>query len=125
MLAEALILMAAAAPNLDAFDDANLAITTCGFAAYRQANEQDQSLDQFRRTLSANCSMQIADMRRAMIAVGIGRGESREAAAAAADSTIAQFHARFASHYAKRAETEAQLRALERALREEGKSNAQ
>ena len=124
MLAEALFL-AIAAQGLEAFDDANLALTTCGFAAYRHSNERDQSLDEFNRSLPSRCSKPIADMRAAMIAVHVRRGKSRSAAAAAADALIADFRDRFASHYAKRAETEAQLRALERALREEEKSNAQ
>ena len=124
MLVQALIL-AIAAPGLDAIDDANLALTTCGFAAYRSANERDQTLDQFARTLSTDCSEPMARMRRAISAVETGRGKSVAAAGAAADELIGQFRAQFASDYAKRAESEAQLRELERAIREEGKSNAQ
>ncbi len=124
MLVQALIL-AIAAPGLGAVDDANLALTTCGFAAFRYANERDQTPDQFARTLSSDCSVQMARMRRAIIALETGRGKSMTAAGAAADALIAQFRSQFASNYAKRAESEAQLRELERALREEGKPDAQ
>ncbi len=124
MLSELLIL-AAATPELDAVDDANLALVTCGYAAYRHANEQDQALDQFARTLSSRCSNEIADMRRTVIALDVSRGRSRTAATANANTQIADFRARLASQYARRAEIEAQLRALERAMREEGMINAQ
>ena len=124
MLIEALIL-AITAPSLDAVDNANLALTTCGFAAYRFANERDQTLDQFARTLSADCSERMAQMRRAIITLETGRGKSMAVASAAADALIAQFRAQFASDYARRAESEAQFRELERALREEGKADAQ
>jgi hypothetical protein len=118
-------ILAIAVQGLGAVDDANLALTTCGFAAFRSANEQDQTPDQFARTLSSNCSERIAQMRRAIIALETGRGKSTAAASAAADALIAQFRSQFASDYAKRAESEAQLRELERALRAEGKSDAQ
>lgn len=121
----AALIAAIAVQGLDAVDDANLALTTCGFAAFRDANERDQSLDQFAHTLSAQCAQQIAEMRRTIIALETGRGKSRSEATAKADALIAQFRAQFASQYTRRAESEAQLRALERAIREEGKSNAQ
>ena len=124
MLVLALIL-AITGQGLDALDDANLALTSCGFAAYRYANERDQTLDQFARTLSSQCSDRIAQMRRTIIALEIGRGKSRGAANTSADALIGQFHSQFANDYAKRAESEAQLRALERALRDERKSDAQ
>ena len=121
---EALIL-AIAIQSLDAVDDANLALTTCGFAAFRHANERDQTLDQFADTLSSRCSEQIAEMRRTIIALETARKKSRPAASATADELIAQFRTQFANQYARRAESEAQLRDLERARRQEGKSNAQ
>ena len=124
MLFETLIL-AFAAPSLTAFDDANLALTKCGFAAFRYANERDQSQGQFERTLASQCSAQFAELRRAVTALQTGRGKRRDMASADADVLIAQFRARFADNYAKRGESEAQLRALERALREEGKPNAE
>ena len=121
---EALVL-AVAAPSLEAFDNANLRLTKCGFAAFRSANEQDQSLDQFTRGLPSRCAGEIAGMRLAVVALETGRGKSRAAAEAAADSVIELFSRQFASSYARRAETEAQVRALERTIREEGKPNAQ
>ena len=121
----AALIMAIAVQGLDAVDDANLALTTCGFAAFRDANERDQTVDQFARTLSSQCSQQIAEMRRSIIALETGRQRSRSEASAKADALIAQFRAQFAGQYARRAESEAQLRALERAIRDEGKSNAQ
>jgi hypothetical protein len=124
MLAEALLLVVAVT-GLDAFDDANLALTTCGFAAYREASERNQSLDEFTRALPARCSQEFARLRQEIIAVETQRGKSRTRASASADALIAQFQAQFARDYARRAETEAQLRALERALREEGTTNAQ
>ena len=124
MLAETLFLLVAV-KGLDAFDEANLALTTCGFATYREANEQNYSLDQFAHALPTRCSQEFARLRQAIIAVETQRGKSRSAASASADALIAQFRAQFANDYAKRAETQAQLRELERALREEGKSNAQ
>ena len=124
MLAVA-FLMALAAQSLDAFDDANLALTQCGFAAYRHSTQGDQTLNQFSRFLTSRCAVQIARMRAAIIDVETRRGKSSAAAASSADALIAQFRAQFAGDYARRAETEAQVRALERALREEGKSNAQ
>jgi len=124
VLIEALIL-AIAAPDLEAVDHANLALTTCGFAVDRYANERDQTPGQFAGTLSSDCSERIAQMRRAIVALETGRGKSTAAASAAGDAAIAQFRAQFASDYARRAESEAQFRELERALREEGKSDAQ
>ena len=124
MLFEVLIL-AFAAQSLAAFDDANLALTKCGFAAFRHANERDQTQGQFERILASQCSAQFAELRRAVISLETGRGKRKDVAQANADALIAQFRARFADNYAKRAESEAQIRALERALRDEGKSNAQ
>ena len=121
----AALIVAIAVQGLDAVDDANLALTTCGFAAFRHANERDQTLDQFTRTLSSQCSEQMAAMRRTIIALETGRQKSRSEASVKADALIAQFRAQFADQYARRAESEAQLRALERAIREEGKSNVQ
>ena len=121
----AALIVAIALQGLDAVDDANLALTTCGFAAFRYANERDQTLDQFTRTLSSQCSEQMAEMRRTIIALETGRQKSRSEASVKADALIAQFRAQFADQYARRAESEAQLRALERAIREEGKSNVQ
>ena len=123
MLAGALML-AMAAQGLDAFDDANLKLTTCGFAAYRHANEGGQTLEQFKQFLPSRCAAEMARMRAAVAAVELRRGKNKAAAAASADALIAQFSAQFAADYARRAETEAQVRALERALREEGKTNA-
>ena len=121
----AALIVAIAVQGLDAVDDANLALTTCGFAAFRHANERDQTLDQFTRTLSSQCSEQMAEMRRTIIALETGRQKSSSEASAKADALITQFRAQLADQYARRAESEAQLRALERAIREEGKSNVQ
>ncbi len=123
MLAVA-VFLAIAAQGLEAVDDANLALTTCGFAVYREANGEDRPLDEFNASLASRCSKPMADMRAAMIALQVQRGKGRAAASAAANSLIAEFRARFANHYAKRAETNAQLRELERALREEENINA-
>ncbi len=120
----AALVLTMAAQSLDAFDDSNLTLTSCGFAAFRDSNERGDTLAQFSRSLPSRCSQQIADLRAAIIAVERHRGKSGAAAAASAEAMIAQFTAQFAADYAKRAETEAQVRVLERALREEGKSNA-
>lgn len=115
-----LLLMLAAASSLDAVDDANLALTTCGFAAYREADGQNQSLDQFERTLASRCANQMATMRELTVQFQIGRkGLSRSAAESAADGLLSGFRTQFADQYSRRAETKAQMEALERALREE------
>jgi len=119
-----ILMLAIATQGLDAVDDANLALTTCGFAAYRHANEQDQSLDQFARSLSSRCSEPLARMRQTVIALQIERGKSRAAASATADGLTVGFQQQFADQYAKRAESQAQLRELQRALREERKADA-
>lgn len=118
MLLEALIAMAL--QRVDSADDANLALTTCGFAAYRYASERNQPLDQFASTLSARCSRQITQMRSSFIALETLRGKGRPNATASADALIAEFRANFAAQYRHRAETEAQLRALDNAARMEG-----
>lgn len=124
MLIHALAL-AFAIQSLDAFDEANMAVTTCGFSAHRSAAEQNLSNDQFATKLSADCANQIGDMRRAIIAVEQSRGKSSSAAANSADSTIAAFKASFQRQYAQRAEDQRKLEQLKRAVEQERKSDAQ
>ena len=123
MIFSALLLIAA--PQLEAFDAANLALTSCAFAVHRSANEQDLSDSQFAGRLSADCSQQIAGLRRSMTDVNVSRGETAAAAARKADSVLARLRAAFAKQYTRRAEDEKQLRALKRALEQEGKTGAQ
>ena len=117
--------LAIAIQSLDAFDDANMAVTTCGFAVHRSATEQNLGDDQFAAKLSADCATQIGEMRRAIIAVEMSRGKSSMDAARSADSTIAAFRASFQTQYAQRAEDERKLEQLKRAVERERKSNAQ
>lgn len=125
MLAELLVL-AAAAQGLDAIDKANLELTRCGFETHRFANARDHSLNQFERALTSRCAAEMAHMRRLTIAFQIAqKGLSREAATAAADAMLVQYRQHFADGYARRKQSEAQLRALERAILREDKSNAQ
>lgn len=121
-----MLALAAAAPSLDAIDEANLALTTCGFAAYREADAQDQLLDQFKRTLNARCARQMASMRKLTLEFQVARhGLARNAAARAADGLISRFKAHFANQYSNRAQTKAQLEALGRAIQQEKeKSNS-
>jgi len=109
-----LLLMLAAGPSLDAIDDANLALTSCGFSAFREADGQNQSLAQFRQTLSSRCSDQMSRMRDLSVQFDVGRkGMSRSAAEAAADELLADFRAGLADQYSRRNEIREQLKALE------------
>ena len=108
----------AAAP-LDAFDDANLALTQCSFAIVRESHAADRTDAEFQRLLASRCSAQTAALRREMVSIETRRGGSPARAAANADRLIARVRADFAAQYARRKEDEAKLRALERALREE------
>jgi hypothetical protein len=113
-------MLAAGAP-LDAFDDANLALTTCAYSAFRAADGQDQSLDQFTQMLAYRCGGQMSRLRGLAVELNMsGKGMSRSSAEQAADSVIADFRASFASQYSRREETREQLRALERAIQERG-----
>lgn len=117
------LLLALANPALVAFDEANQALTACGFSTHRRAAEANQSLDTFKASLGFACADEIARMRRAIVAVETGRGKSQSNARQSADQTIAQFHAMFGDGYARRDASEAQLKALIEASR--GTSDAQ
>ena len=117
--------VAIAVQGLDAFDEANLALTSCGFAVYRNAADQDLGDDQFATRLSADCSRQVGDFRQAAIAVELSRGKSSGAAASSADSAIAAFRTSLQAQYARRAEHQRRLRELNRAIEQEGKTDAQ
>ena len=119
------LLLAVANPDLDRFDDANLALTSCGFAAHRSAAAAGKSLSQFKAELPTRCGAEIAAMRRAIVQLDTGRGKSRAAATARADESIARFQAFFADGYARRHEDEAKLKALIEAMEQEGKLDAQ
>lgn len=112
------------ASQMGAADNANLALTTCGFAAHRSASEQNLDSGQFAARLSSDCAAQMAEMRRSIIALDISRGRSRAAAARKADSLIADFNSFFKNQYARRAGDERKLRELERAMELEGKAIA-
>ncbi|MEO7364687.1 MAG: hypothetical protein ABIW03_00015 [Sphingomicrobium sp.] len=112
------------AAQLSAFDAANLALTTCGFAAHRSANEHNLGDEQFTTKLSSDCAVEIAKMRRAIIALDRGRGKTSAAAMRDADSSITDFHSFFKNQYARRAEDERKLRELQQAIEAEGKANA-
>ena len=45
-----------AVSQLDSFDAANLALTSCGYSAFRQANAADVSEGEFQRALDASCA---------------------------------------------------------------------
>ena len=109
-----------AVSQLDSFDAANLALTSCAYSAFRQANAAGVSEGEFERTLDASCASEIQSLHREIVAIERSRGESASRADAFADRQIARFHADFRQQYARRGETESQLRELERALKEEG-----
>jgi len=109
--------MLAGAASLDAYDDANLALTTCAFSAFREADRQTQSLAEFEDTLSSRCGSQMSRLHDLAVQLGMSRdGMSRSSAEKDADSAIADFRASFASQYSRRDETREQLRALERVV---------
>ena len=115
-----LLMVAAAAPSLDAIDEANLALTKCGFAAHLEADTQDQTLDQFKRTLDSRCARQLGRMRKMTVENQVARkGLDRNAAEREADDLISQFKTGFASRYSNRAQARAQLEALRRAIEQE------
>jgi len=122
MMLNALLLIAAA--ELGAFDDANLALTTCGFAAHRAANERNLTDGQFADKLSSDCSAQTAGMRLAVIALDKSRGKTEAKAIHDADRVIASFYSSFKDQYAHRAEDERKLRDLIQALEKEKPSDA-
>src|SRR5918996_3950474 len=98
-----MLMMLAAAPSLDAIDDANLALTTCGFAAYREADGRNQSLEQFKQTLGSRCAEQMAKMRELTVEFQMSRkGLARTAAERAADDLLADFRTNFADQYSRR-----------------------
>ena len=114
------LLILAATPLLDAIDDANMALTTYGFAAYREADGQDQPVFQFRRTLESRCADQLAQMRELSVQFNMGRkGLSRGAAESAADGLMTDFRAGLIRQYSQRDKIRAQVQALDRAMREE------
>ena len=116
-------MLAAGAP-LDAFDEANLALTTCGYSAFRASNAANQGIAEFERRLASECRNQIHDLRREIVAIEIDRGESRSAAESQAERLISRFRKDFSDQYSRRAEDTEKLRGLERALEQEGKANA-
>jgi hypothetical protein len=116
------LLILAATPSLDALDDANLALTTCGYSAYREADGQDQPLSQFEQTLESRCATQLAQLRELAEQFNVGgKGLSRGAAENAADDLLANFRAGLISQYSQRDRIRAQVEALDRAMREEEK----
>lgn len=116
--------MLGAAQSLDAFDAANLAVTQCGYAVFRASNAANHSNAEFERRLTSECRGQIDDLRREIVAIEIGRGESRTAAENQAERLTTRFRTDFSEQYSRRAEDAKKLRALERALEQEGKANA-
>ena len=119
-----ILAMLAAGASLDAFDEANLALTKCGYSVFRASNAANQSNAEFERQLAAECRDQIDDLRREIVAIEIERGESRTAAENRAERLTSRFRADFSEQYSRRAEDAEKLRALERALEQEGKANA-
>ena len=120
------LLLAIVNPALDAFDNANDALTSCGFAFHREAAAADKGLSQFKSELGSRCADEIAQMRRAIIALETGRGKTRAAAQSSAEETIAFFYASHGDGYARRHETDAKLRALIDLVEKEGaKSDAE
>lgn len=120
------MLMMLAAQSLDAIDDANLALTTCGFKAFQEADRQNQSLSQFMHTLDSRCADQMARMRELSVDFDMKRkGLPRSAAEGAANEVMSYFRGRFASQYSNRDRTKGQMKALERAIQNKGDSNAQ
>jgi hypothetical protein len=120
------VLMMLAAQSLDVIDDANLALTTCGFETFREADRQDRSLAQFRQMLDDRCAGKMARMRELAVGFDMSRKRlSRSAAKNAAAALIDDFRGRFATQYSNRDETRAQLKALERAMRNKGEPNAE
>ena len=116
--------MLGAAQSLDAFDAANLAVTQCGYSVFRASNAANHSNAEFERRLTSECRDQIDNLRREIVAIEIGRGESRTAAESQADRLTTRFRADFSEQYSRRAQDAEKLRALERALEQEGKANA-
>ena len=116
--------MLAAGQSLDAFDNANLALTKCAYTVFSASNAANRSNAEFERLLTSECRHQIDELRRQIVAIEIDRGESRSAAESQAERLIARFHADFSDQYSRRAEDAEKLRALERALEQEGKANA-
>lgn len=118
----AVLFILAAMPSLEAIDDANMALTACGYAAYREADEQDQPLSEFERTLESRCADQLARMRELSIQFNMGRrGLSRGAAGSAAERIVSDFRAGLLRQYSQREKIRAQVEALDRAMREEEK----
>ena len=115
-----LLLALIAVPQLDAFDDANLSLTQCGYSAFRQANTSGLSDAGFSGLLDGSCANELKALRREIVAIERSRGESASEASQFADRQIARFRADFRQQYARRGETESQLRELERALKQEG-----
>lgn len=118
------LLLALASPALDSFDEANLALTACGFAAHREAAAADRGLAEFKAALESRCAGEIAAMRRAVAALETGRGAGRAAAEARAGRLLSAFRSDFAGRYARRHEIEAQVKALEEALAREDAPDA-
>ena len=116
--------MLGAAQSLDAFDAANLAVTQCGYSVFRASNAANHSNAAFERRLTSDGRGQIDVIRREIAAFEIERGESRTAAESQADRLTTRFRADFSEQYSRRAQDAEKLRALERALEQEGKANA-
>lgn len=116
------LLILAATPSLDAIDDANLALTTCGYAAYREADGQDQPLSQFKQALESRCAGQFAQLRELAVQFNMGRKRlSRGAAENAAEGLLADFRTGLVRQYSQRDKIRAQIETLDRAMREEEK----
>ena len=116
--------MLGAGQALDSFDAANLAVTRCGYAVFRTSNAANHGNAEFERRLASECGDEIDDLRREIVAIEIGRGESRTDAESQAERLTTRFRADFSEQYSRRAEDAEKLRALERALEQEGKANA-
>ena len=114
-------LLVVAVSQLDAFDAANLALTQCAYTTLREAAANDLTVAQFEGSITGSCADEIAALRREIVAIERSRGETASRATDFADRQIARFRADFRQQYARRAEDEANLGALERALREENR----
>ena len=73
---------------LDRADRLNERLTKCLFATARNAHSENQSPDQFRRTLASSCMAEEQSVRDAAVTLLIARGQSRESAESTIDETL-------------------------------------
>lgn len=93
--------LALAAPNLDAVDDSNAAMTSCLFAVMRAEQATGSSPDRFAAALASGCTAEQARYRGLAIPILVGRGLSRRAAAADIDAVLAKTRADLVAEYAR------------------------